>query len=254
MRYKKSVMAVMILAMLGLSGCAENQIPDMTGEEMQAVGEYVAYVMTKYDAGHGSRIMDLPPVEENTAPVGTPAPEEKVGMDPVDDTPVVDAPGTQIAEGEGSAQGEQPEREVSYSAEQVMGLPEGVTLEYTGQEVCDSYSGDSDAFAVTAADGKKLLVLKFSITNTLEQEAEVDLLSSQISYRIAVGEERSRKALPTMLPNDMAFYVETLSPGASAEAVLVVEVDADLAESGAPVTVQLKNESKSHTIHLNDET
>ena len=95
MKHKKSVMTVLILAMLGLSGCAENQIPDVSEEEMRAIGEYVAYTMVKYDVGHGSRLMDLPPVEEmdEQAPVPTRSPEETVGMDPVDDTPVVDASG-----------------------------------------------------------------------------------------------------------------------------------------------------------------
>ena len=207
MKHKKSVMTVLILAMLGLSGCAENQIPDVSEEEMRAIGEYVAYTMAKYDAGHGSRLMDLPPVEEmeDQAPVPTRSPEETVGMDPVDDTPIVDASGEQIAD-EGHA-GE----ENSYSAEEVMGLPEGVTLSFVGQEICDSYPGDSDYFAVTATEGKKLLVLKFSITNTLEQEARVDLLSSQTAYRIAVDGGRAGRALSTMLPNDLAFYADTLS-------------------------------------------
>ena len=39
MKHKKSVMTVLILAMLGLSGCAENQIPDVSEEEMRAIGE-----------------------------------------------------------------------------------------------------------------------------------------------------------------------------------------------------------------------
>ena len=53
---------------------------------------------------------------------------------------------------------------------------------------------------------------------------------------------------------NMAFYADTLPAGGSAEVVLVTEVDESLAESGAPVAVQLKNESKSHTIQLSDET
>ncbi len=53
-----------------------------------------------------------------------------------------------------------------------------------------------------------------------------------------------------MLPYDMAFYADTLPAGASAEAVLIVMVDADTAESISSVALQLKNESKSHTIQL----
>ena len=242
MKYKKSVIALLVLSMLGFSGCAENQIPDMTEEEMQAMGEFVAYTLTKYDVGHSSRLMDLPP-EENKVPGATPPPAEpaeKTETEPVEDTTVTEAPGVE------------PEGATDYTAEEVMELPEGVILEYTGQEIRDSYPGESEAFAVSATEGKKLLVLKFSITNTLEQEVRVDLLSTEIIYRISVDGERSRRALTTMLPNDMAFYADTLSAGASAEAVLVTEVNAEKAEAIASVTVQIKNESKSHTIQLSD--
>lgn len=227
--------------MLGLSGCAENQIPEMSDAEIKAMGEFVAFTLMKYDAGHRSRLMDLPPVDESAAdrnvPLPTLSPEETVGMDPVDDTPVVDASG-------------EVEEEISYSAEEVMGLPEGVELYFAGQALYDSYPGESDAFAVTAGEGKKLLVLTFSIANTSDQEARVDLLSSGTVYRIKVNEERSRKALPTVLPDDMAFYVDTLAAGASVETVLLLEVDAGLAESITSISLDLKNESKSHTILL----
>lgn len=248
MKYKKNLMAILVLSMLGFSGCAESQIPEMTAEEMQAVGEFVAYTLMKYDVGQNSRLMELPPEEmeeehsEVKVPTQTPAPEASVGMDPVDDTPVTTAPGAELTVGENT-----------YSAEEVMGLPEGVVLEFAGKVICDSYPDESDAFAVSATQGKKLLILKFSITNTMEQETKVDLFSSQTTYRIAVDGERSRRALTTMLPNDLAFYVDTLPAGASAEAVLVMEVDADRAETIDTVTVQMKNESKSHTIQLSDD-
>ena len=177
MKYKKSVIALLVLSMLGFSGCAENQIPDMTEEEMQAMGEFVAYTLTKYDVGHSSRLMDLPP-EENKVPGATPPPAEpaeKTETEPVEDTTVTEAPGVE------------PEGATDYTAEEVMELPEGVILEYTGQEICDSYPGESEAFAVSATEGKKLLVLKFSITNTLEQEVRVDLLRNHIQDQCGRG-------------------------------------------------------------------
>ena len=44
---------------LALTGCAENQIPDLTADQEKAVGEYVALTLMRYDAGHRSRLMDL---------------------------------------------------------------------------------------------------------------------------------------------------------------------------------------------------
>lgn len=229
--------------MIGLTGCAENQIPDMSEEEMKEIGEFVAFTMMKYDAGHRSRLMELPPEvetevpeESESEPIETPAPE--TGMDPVDDTPTVDVSGTTQTE------------EASYSAEEVMGLPEGVTFTFVGKELHDSYPEGSDAFSITATEGKKLLVLTFSLENTLDQEARIDLLSSGTSFRIAVNEERSKKALSTMWPDDLAFYADTLAAGASAQAVLLIDVDADLAESITAVSLEMRNESKSYTVQL----
>lgn len=245
-RRKSKAMLALTVLLLGLTGCAENQIPDMTGEEIQAMGEFVAFTLMKYDAGHQSRLMELPAVEESEIPDGTDAearPEEdRAGkMDPVDDTPVV---------GDDREEESQTPEEVSYTAEEVMGLPEGVTVAYKGHACYDSYPAESDAFAVSASEGKKLLVVEFSMTNTLAEEQRVDLLSSGVRYRIRVNEAAAGHSLPTMLLNDMSSYVDTLEAGATVEVVLLVEVDQGTAESISSIVLSLKNESKSHTIQL----
>lgn len=244
MKLRKRMAMLLALAVLGLAGCAENQIPDMTEEEIQAMGEFVAFTLMKYDAGHQSRLMDLPEVEElevpdGSAPEGEPEEDRAGKMDPVDDTPVVGETGE-----------EEAPPAVTYTAEEVIGLPEGVTLSYKGYGCYDSYPAESDAFAVTASAGKKLLVLEFSLTNTLAQEQEIDLLSSDVRYRIHVNADISKHSLPTMLLNDMSSYEGMLEPGAVAEVVLVVEVDDGTAEAISAVSLSLKNESKSYTMQL----
>ena len=46
---KRKIVAIFTAALLitGLTGCAENQIPDLSGDEIQAVGEYVAITLMK---------------------------------------------------------------------------------------------------------------------------------------------------------------------------------------------------------------
>lgn len=245
MKYKKSITKLLALSMLmtALTGCAENQIPERSPEEIQAIGEYVAFTLMKYDMGHTSRLMDLPPVEEQGADVPEQEePNDKVGMDPVDDTPVINEAGNEEAN-------QTPQNQV-YSMEEVMGLPEGVSVSFTGYEVYDSYPAGSDAFAVTAEDGKKLLVLKFSLTNTLDQEQSLDLLSSGTRYRILVDEEYAQWSLPTMLPDDMSSYVGTMAAGETIETVLVISMDAGAADAASSIRMILRNELKSHTIQL----
>lgn len=245
MKYKKSSTRLLALAVLitALTGCAENQIPERTAEEMQAIGEYVAFTLMKYDMGHTSRLMDLPPVEEQ----GTDVPEQeeqndRVGMDPVDDTPVVNEAG--------SAGSDQAPQVPAYSMEEVMGLPEGVSVSFEGYKVYDSYPDESDGFAVTAEAGKKLLVLDFTLKNTLAQEQSVDLLSSGARYRVTVNGEHAQWILPTMLLDDMSAYKGNLAAEELVEVVLVAQIDAEAADAVSSVSLSLKNESKSHTIQL----
>ena len=44
---KISMVLTAALLMTGLTGCAENQIKDLSEDEIQAVGEYVALTMMK---------------------------------------------------------------------------------------------------------------------------------------------------------------------------------------------------------------
>lgn len=239
----KRCMAVLLAAAMSifsLTGCAENQIPDLTDEQMQQIGEFVAVTMMKYDAGHRSRLMDLPEMGEMEEI--EPVPEAPVGMAPVDDTPVVDSTGMEVTE---EAEAEEP----VYSMEEVMGLPEGVNVAFADWEICDDYPGDSDVFNVSAGEGKKLFVLRFSITNAAQQEQEVDLLSSGTAYRITVNGEYSRRALTTMLLDDMSSYQGTLPAGENAEAVLIIEVEEALG-AVASLSLDVKNGEKTHTVEL----
>ena len=57
-------------------------------------------------------------------------------------------------------------------------------------------------------------------------------------------------ALPTLLPNDMSTYVDTLPAGGEQELVLLVEVNEDVANDIQNLSLRLKNESNEYTIQL----
>ncbi len=236
---KTAAILTAALFMTGLTGCAENQIPDLSGDEIQAVGEYVALTMMKYDINHRSRLMDLAVLEEaGSVPEGPAETQEPSGMAPVDDTPVVDSAG------------KEEQAVVSYSLEEVMGLPEGLEVTFTGQEVHDSYPEGEDFFSLNASEGKKLMVLHFSIANTGEQEQRLDILNSETIFQITVNETYSRRALTTMLLDDMATYVGTVSAGGSVDTVLVIELESGMAENVSSVSMNVKSEEKACTVSL----
>ena len=236
MRVKRSVTGFMTAALLvfGMTGCGENQIPDLSDNDVQAVGEYVALTMMKYDINHRSRLMELieeeAPEEDKEAWV----PEEEAGgMKPVEDTPVVNEP----EEEESTAS--------SYTVEEVIGLPEGISLTYQGQEAFDSYPGEGEILSLNASQGKKLLVLKFLLANAGSGEQSVDLLASNIAFHVTVNGEYTRRALPTILLNDLSTFAGSVSAGESKEVVLVVEVDESMASAITSLSLGVKAEDES---------
>lgn len=237
-----TVFLTAVMLSMGLTGCGENQIPDLTDEQIQAVGEYVAITLMKYDLNHQSRLMELKTkdIPEIVPPI--PETEEPSGMGPVDDTPVVNSPGAGMA---GSTTG---------SMRDAMGLAEGVDVAFLEHTVCDSYPNDSDSmsvgFSLDASKGKKLLVLHFSLTNTTEQEQEVDLFSSNVVYSITVNEEYTRRALTSLMPDDMGTYQGTLAAGDSSRVVLIIEIEDEMAESITSVSLRVKNEDKIYGTQL----
>lgn len=246
MRKKTKTIAALLMTVvfsIGLTGCAENQIPDLTDAQIQAVGEYVAVTLMKYDAGHRSRLMDLSKYKElDENPDGLEEGESnapETGMKPVDDTPVVDSAGKETAD-------------AINSLEQALELPEGVTITYIGEKVCAYYPEDNGDpyFSLNAAAGKRLLVLIFSIMNSTEQEQELDLMSLNAIFRITVNGEYTRKSLTTLMDNDLATYREPLPSGESCETVLVIEMEEDMAENISSISLDVKNDTKAYKVQL----
>lgn len=226
---KAAIVLSALLIVAGLTGCGENQIPELSEDEIRAVGEYVAVTMMRYDINHRSRLMELtdPVLEESGGESAEP--EEPSGMSPVDDTPVVDATGTEQIPNAG------------YTLEEVMGLPEGLEVTFREQEVCDSYPAEGDYFSLNAAEGKKLLVLHFDLTNTGSGEQNVDMLASGAMLSVTVNENYTRRALTTMLLEDLSSYMGTVSAGETAQTVLVIEISEETAENITSLGLQAKN-------------
>ncbi len=239
MTKKISIFLAAALLTVSLAGCGENQIPDMTDEQMQMLGEFTAITLMKYDANRRSRLVDLSLLEQTKTPQtedGTEDASKPQGMDPVDDVPVEDA----------SSKPQEPA-----SIGQALGLPDGLEVLFMGQEICESYPEDeSGFFAVNAAEGKKLLVLDFAVVNALEQDQAIDLLTASPVFRVTVNGEYTRRALNTMLENDMSTYFGTVAAMGSVSLALVIEVEEGMAGELQSLILEIKNGSADTVIPL----
>ena len=244
-RNKNMVCGALLCAMmLSMTACG-NEIPDLTEEESQRIGEYAAVTLLKYDANNRSRLVDpevvIAKLEKEAAKETTKASQEEGKAEETGST--------------GTTEVTMPtaQEEITASMEDFFGLPEGVSITYEDYMVADSYPEDGvedDYFALDASMGKKLLVLRFHLTNGSEQEETIDLLNTNSRYIITVNDSIRANALTTMLPNDMSTYEETLEPGQSQGLVLLLEVNEDVAYAVHTIALRLKNASNEYTIQL----
>lgn len=238
----KGLAAVMSCGIL-LTGCG-SVIPKMTEAEEQAVGEYAALVLLKYDANHRSRLVDLALIEEaekeesreEQQPAETPTPEIKEDTSSV---PVIDAT--------------KEEQSSVSSISQFFRLPEGVTVQYKDWNITDSYPDDGQTdgfFSLDASEGKKLLVLQFEMTNNSGAEQSIDILDQEPVCRITVNDSYTRTALMTMLTNDLSTYIGSVGAGETQEMVLLIEIDQETAFAVNTISLALKNNTDTFTMPL----
>lgn len=244
---KKILAALLVGAAIMLTGCG-NAIPDMTDEQLQAVGEYAAQLLLSHDVNYKSRLVDVetlvtaaptePPQE--SLPEETPKPEN-IGMDPVEDTPVVD-----LTEG----QGEKERNDVKL--EEALGLPEQVVLTYTGYEILSHYpdeASDKEYFTIDAEEGNQLLVLHFTLQNQGEGTETVNTINRKLLTNVSVN-GISTYSLSALLENNLTLYHEDLNPGESREVVILAEYEAESLLDVVSVEINVKNDDKNATIRF----
>lgn len=254
--YLKAAAGFLASALL-LTGCGSS-LPDMTKEQEEAIGEYAAMLLLKYDAGNRSRLVELNEIEpeweslsaETAASQETEPDGEQLHTEPSNTEIEILEEETQAAQGQSLAVAE--ENTVA-SLEAAVGLPEGIAIAYQGAQVCQSYpekTGEKEYFALDAAEGKSLLILSFAIQNQTGADAELDLFEQNARYSVTVNGTVTRNALFTMLEKDLTAYTGTIPAGGSAETVLIVEMEKEALNSLSSVSLKLKNDATIYTIQL----
>lgn len=245
-KHKIQFGAVLLGMTLVFAGCGQ-QFPQMTEAEEDAVGEYAARLLLKYDANHRSRLVDLTEVEaweeeqkQKEAQKKKEDTKEPSGMDPVDDTPIVDMSGNTAADNV-------PTNTIN-NLEEFWDLPEGIQIVYSGYDINDSM--ENDFFSVDASEGKKLLLLHFRINNQSASEQEVDILSQNTNIKVTVNGNYTRNTLTTMMTEDLSTYRDGIPAGGSVDTLLMVEVEQGMADGITSISLNLKIDSKTYTIQL----
>ena len=257
-------LALSTVLLLSFCGCGLFSSLDLTEEQSGLVAEYAAGLLKKYNRD-GARLMNPDAVKEAEA-------EEEPEEQPEEPAPEEAEP---TPEAEPAAEGEEPsfedlsaqesaedlgvedlsEEESTFSVSSIaecLGL-EGIDVVYRDYEICDTYPDQPDnswLISMSAREGKKLVVVKFDITNQSGEDVSCDILNAGKQYRLVVNNEKKIKETVTVLMDSFSQFNGTITPGGTEETVLIFELDEGLVESVNSLSLIVKDSAGSETFKL----
>lgn len=249
---KKSVRSCLLcMTLFMLSGCG-NEIPEMDETTEKMIVEYAADAIRNHDINHSSRLMEVDALQA--------ALEEEAMLEAVfskDYSAENIATETDTVDNENSKAQAEVMNDASEAVEaNAVSLAEALALadtqiDYAGYEIVKSYPAATENiyFSMDATDGNELVVMKFDVSNTSQNDRTYDMLSQSVHFKIVIDGE-SKNALTTMLLNDLSSYQGTIAAGAKEQLVLVCEVSEEQAQSISQVALDMKTADEIISIAL----
>ncbi|MCR5432753.1 MAG: DUF4352 domain-containing protein [Lachnospiraceae bacterium] len=223
-----------------LTACDSGEHIKLTQEESDAIAQYSAYLIMKYDnnKSHKEKLLDEKqlkeayeeraaeeeennPVKEDPTPTPSPVPTETVN-------PEQTAPET----AEPTATPE-PKPVFESISECYNNKFEVLFVESTSGK---SYKGDDEYLSVYAPDGQKMVVAKFSIRNDSSQDQVFATKNFNTSYKL-ISDKNTYKPKMSLITNDLLLLEKKLAPGESTSGILVYFID----EEDTPMSIIVTN-------------
>lgn len=231
---KKAIITIGAAVLL-LTGCAGEV--ELSEEDTIRVAQYAADLVLKYDSNYKERLLTLEEEEEAKEKIRLAAERDEKLQELLEQKSNTknDTEKTESGENNGGSEDQkQEEAAVVYALNDVVKV-DGFTFQNNGYEVLDEYPGVSEngndiSMEITTTSGKKLLIIKYGVTNTTNAKAECNLFDKDISAKVVVNGNINANSMITMLLNDFSTLKAEIEPGAEYEAVLVFEIPEDAAD------------------------
>ena len=227
---KGKVLGLLAMSTVLLTGCVDS-MPELTAEQSEIIAEYAAGLLLKYSPRYNYKIVS----EEEVAAAMATGPEasepetetERAEEMETESQSSPDAPETETQPESQETTAVQLVAELDFAAE--LGIDD-LIVRYQSFELCDSYPQDNSGFSVSAAQGKKLLVMHFDLEGLPEEDVDCNLFDYDIKMRVTINDTASAAVLSTLIPNDLASYMEVVHAGEIVDVVAVAEID-DMTEA-----------------------
>ncbi|MBQ2406658.1 MAG: hypothetical protein IIW54_13975 [Lachnospiraceae bacterium] len=252
-----SMLAVSIMSSVMLTGCID-AMPDMTEEQENMVAEYAAGLLLKYSPNYDYRLVSEREIEETIQAENEAALQKE--------TTQIQESEMEKTEPDKTEENIQPDNDSSneqqivedidtdmFSADadiaQELGI-EGLSVRYQSYEVYDTYPKENSGFSLSAANGKKLLIVYFDVENTTDEDMQVDFNEYNIKGKVKVNDERASSVLNTMLVDDMISYIGQISAGETLQLVFATEVSEEAANEIESIKLDISGNGNSVSIPL----
>ena len=242
---------VIVMMMAGLAGCGR----ELSTEENRVIAEYAADLLLKYDKDYQSKYMNTENEPDTTAT--TESQTGEVSTEATTEVTTEAASDTTAAENTTEAGSEEPTLPPSDDGSvqdiaEIAGL-DGISIQYNRCMFLDRYpSIDQDgAFIYLEADkGYKLVVVKFDITNKTSEDKMVDLLNTDLSYRLVMNQSKAAKPMLTILMDDLGTFSATVPADSEQSAVLVFQMAEGLVDKIERLDIRVTYQNEEHTIPI----
>ncbi len=227
---------------LFLTACDSAEHIKLTQDESDAIAQYSAYLIMKYDTRktHKEKLLDQKqlkeayeeraaaeeeanPVKKDPTPTPTPLPEMSQPVTEI--TPDVEEPVETVVKTESKPAFDSLSECYDNKFEVL----------YLKSYIGDSYMGDNEYSPVVAHDGQLLVVTEFSIRNSSSKDLEFKTSDFKTTYKLN-GALKSYKPKISLISNDLLLLEKKLASGESTSGILVFVIDANDTPKSVTVT------------------
>jgi hypothetical protein len=227
MKFKKQMRCGLLLLLVlcfSLTGCG-TQLYELTDDEEETIVLYSAKVVSKYNRAQDTGYCH-------------------VSQD-VTDSKVEEA---DISEEDATSQTDETAGTIQ-SFSDIIAI-DGLQFEYQGYDVTTEYS-TQDIVIPDADEGNSYLVVHIQITNTTDQDMQVDLLTNPISYTLSVNDSVSADCESTLSMEDLStYYNSSFAANSTDDAVLLFQVKSEYLEDISSLALQVTKQGQTYNVIL----
>lgn len=210
---KRLIWSLVLLISLTLTGCIHKT--NITGEESDAVAEYMAGLLLKYDDEYDKELLPKDDIEANIK-------NNETGDNNTNEN---NTDSSDASDKTSDVKEDEVDSQEAYSFTDIVDQ-KNFDISYSGYMLTDLYPEDYDNtyISVEADKGQQLLVIKFNIKNKTKKAKSINLSETELKYQLEIDSNKIEKPWFTVLENDIQYIDMKIDSEGSIEAVLVYQI------------------------------